>query len=54
MPEKTSFANWARDHAIVADTLGPRSPLDDLEPLRALIGDARVAALVRAMFEASP
>jgi erythromycin esterase len=45
MPDKTSFANWIRDYAITADTLDPQAPLDDLEPLRALIGDARVVAI---------
>jgi erythromycin esterase len=45
MPDKTSFAHWVRDHAISADTLDPRAPLGDLEPLRALIGDARVVAI---------
>jgi erythromycin esterase len=45
MTDKTSFADWVRDHAIVADALDPQAPLDDLEPLRALIGDARVVAI---------
>jgi erythromycin esterase len=45
MPDNTSFANWVRNYAIVADTLDWQAPLDDLEPLRALIGDARVVAL---------
>jgi erythromycin esterase len=45
MPDKTSFAQWVRDHAITGDVLDPHAPLDDLEPLRALIGDARVVAI---------
>ena len=45
MPGKTSFAHWVRDHAISADTLDPQAPLDDLEPLRAVIGDACVVAI---------
>lgn len=35
MSDKPNFAHWVRDHAITADTLDPRVPLDHLEPLRA-------------------
>jgi erythromycin esterase len=42
---KTSLAQWICDHAIVADSLDPQAPLDDLEPLREVIGDARVVAI---------
>ncbi|MGH2599384.1 MAG: erythromycin esterase family protein, partial [Dehalococcoidia bacterium] len=45
MTDKMSFADWARDHAIAAASLDPRAPLDDLEPLREVIGDARVVAI---------
>ncbi|WP_424891037.1 erythromycin esterase family protein [Streptomyces sp. XH2] len=39
------FAHWLRDHATTLPTLDPGAPLDDLEPLRALIGDARVVGI---------
>jgi erythromycin esterase len=42
---KKSFANWVTENAIAADSLDPRAPLDDLEPLREVIGDARVVAI---------
>jgi erythromycin esterase len=45
MTDKKSFADWARDYATAADSLDPRAPLDDLEPLREVIGDARVVAI---------
>ena len=45
MADKKSFANWVTDNAIAADSLDPRAPLDDLEPLREVIGDARVVAI---------
>ncbi|MGH8878967.1 MAG: erythromycin esterase family protein, partial [Stackebrandtia sp.] len=41
----TEFASWLHDNAIHADTVDPNAALDDLEPLRALIGDARVVAV---------
>ncbi|MFD7666671.1 erythromycin esterase family protein [Streptomyces sp. NPDC059788] len=39
------FAGRLRERTAVLGTLDPEEPLDDLEPLRALIGDARVVAL---------
>jgi erythromycin esterase len=45
MTDKSSFADWVTDNAIAADSLDPRAPLDDLEPLREVIGDARVVAI---------
>jgi len=45
MTDKKSFADWVTDHALAADTLDPQAPLDDLEPLREVIGDARVVAI---------
>jgi erythromycin esterase len=45
MIDKKSFTDWVRDHATVVDSLDPQAPLDDLEPLREVIGDARVAAI---------
>ncbi|MFH8408853.1 erythromycin esterase family protein [Streptomyces sp. NPDC018019] len=39
------FAERLGERAAVLGTLDPEAPLDDLEPLRALIGDARVVAL---------
>jgi len=45
MTDKKSFAHWVRDHAFAADSLDPQAPLDDLEPLREVIGDARVVAI---------
>ena len=45
MPDQISLAEWVRDHAIIADSLDPQAPLDDLEPLRALIGDDGVVAI---------
>ncbi|BCJ33950.1 hypothetical protein Athai_14530 [Actinocatenispora thailandica] len=41
----TSFADWVRQYAMRADTIDPDAPLDDLEPLRELIGDARVVGI---------
>ncbi|TYB47511.1 erythromycin esterase family protein [Nonomuraea sp. PA05] len=39
------FTTWLRDHAVPLTHLDPDAPLDDLEPLRDLIGNARVVAI---------
>ncbi|MFF4772569.1 erythromycin esterase family protein [Microtetraspora fusca] len=39
------FAGWLRGHAVPLTHLDPEAPLDDLEPLRDIIGDARVVAI---------
>ncbi|MFI7099445.1 erythromycin esterase family protein [Streptomyces sp. NPDC050161] len=39
------FADWLRAHAVPLTHLDRAAPLDDLEPLRAIIGDARVVAI---------
>src|SRR5215475_14452070 len=36
---------WLHDHVSVLSTIDPDEPLDDLEPLRDLVGDARVVAI---------
>ncbi|MEU1328676.1 erythromycin esterase family protein [Streptomyces sp. NPDC005865] len=48
MPRTSSgprFTDWLRDHAVPLTSLDPRAPLDDLEPLRDLVEDARVVAI---------
>ncbi|GGL12070.1 erythromycin esterase family protein [Nocardia jinanensis] len=40
-----SFADWLGSHAVDLAHLDPAAPLDDLEPLRGIIGDARVVAI---------
>ena len=44
-PNHDPFAGWLRAHAIPLTHLDPEAPLDDLEPLRGIIGDARVVAI---------
>ncbi|MCO5974748.1 erythromycin esterase family protein [Actinoallomurus soli] len=39
------FVGWLRAHAVPLTHLEPDAPLDDLEPLREVIGDARVVAI---------
>lgn len=39
------FTAWIREHATSLTTLDPDAPLDDLEPLRDIVGDARVVAI---------
>jgi erythromycin esterase len=45
MTSKQSFTEWVADHAIRTDSLDPRAPLEDLEPLGELVGDARVVGI---------
>ncbi|MEU4822811.1 erythromycin esterase family protein [Actinomadura sp. NPDC023710] len=40
-----SFADWLGAHAVPLAHLDREAPLDDLEPLRGIIGDARVVAI---------
>lgn len=45
-PEESSLAaKWIRDHAIEVRTPAAGSGFDDLEPLRGVIGDARIVSL---------
>ncbi|ARF56575.1 erythromycin esterase family protein [Streptomyces gilvosporeus] len=39
------LADWFRAHATTLTTLDPQQPLDDLEALREIVGDARVVAV---------
>ncbi|MFC4112872.1 erythromycin esterase family protein [Nonomuraea zeae] len=41
----TTFAGWLGAHAVPLTHLDPQAPLDDLEPLRELVGTARVVAI---------
>ncbi|MET8028583.1 erythromycin esterase family protein [Streptomyces avermitilis] len=41
----TLFTDWLRERAVPLTHLDPQAPLDDLEPLRGIIGDARVVAI---------
>ncbi|TDD57011.1 erythromycin esterase family protein [Nonomuraea terrae] len=45
MTGQRSFASWVRDHGAAIDTLDLEAASDDLEPLRDVVGDARVVAL---------
>lgn len=44
-PNPTPLSAWLRDHAVSLTHLDPDDPLDDLEPLREVIGGARVVAI---------
>jgi erythromycin esterase len=44
-PGRDQLTRWLREHAIPLASLDPAAPLDDLEPLREVVGDARVVAL---------
>ncbi|WP_258081397.1 hypothetical protein [Nocardia nova] len=44
-PAPVSLADWLRGHAVPLTHLDPDGPLDDLEPLREIIGPARVVAI---------
>ncbi|AXE76476.1 erythromycin esterase family protein [Streptomyces atratus] len=39
------LADWFREHSTPLTTLDPQQPLDDLEGLREIVGDARVVAI---------
>jgi erythromycin esterase len=41
----TPFTDWLRERAVPFAHLDPQAPLDDLSPLRGIIGDARVVAI---------
>ncbi|MEV7466812.1 erythromycin esterase family protein [Streptomyces kronopolitis] len=49
MPDQRSsrevLAEWFRGHAAPLTTLDPHRPVDDLEPLREIVGSARVVAV---------
>lgn len=45
MSDFEKAAAWLRSNAVRLSSISPDAPLDDLEPLRALIGNARVVAL---------
>ncbi|NUP08062.1 MAG: hypothetical protein HOW73_18605 [Polyangiaceae bacterium] len=45
MANSVDVAAWLRSNAVRLSTLSPDAPLDDLEPLRTLIGNARFVAL---------
>lgn len=42
---KTGLAEWIRDNGVELSSLAPDAPLDDLEPLAGVVGEARVVAL---------
>ncbi|MCX4965324.1 erythromycin esterase family protein [Streptomyces sp. NBC_00654] len=43
--DRPPFADWLHSHATRLSHLDPEAPLDDLEPLRDILGGARVVAL---------
>ncbi|MCD0446479.1 erythromycin esterase family protein [Glycomyces sp. A-F 0318] len=45
MNNPTPLRDWIAEYAATADTLDPDAPLDDLEPLRDMIGNARVVGI---------
>lgn len=45
MTDLNAAAAWLRTNAVRLSTIDPNAPLDDLDPLREFIGDARVVAL---------
>jgi erythromycin esterase len=45
---------WATEHAVKLETTDPEAPLDDLKPLREIVGDARVVFLGESRHDAGP
>jgi erythromycin esterase len=45
MTDHGSIVEYARAHAVRLSTLDPDAPLDDMEPVEEMIGDARVVAI---------
>ncbi len=43
--EQNPFTHWLRTHASTLTDLDPEAPLEDLEPLHDIIGDARVVGI---------
>lgn len=44
-PDTAAVRAWIRDHAIPLTTVEPGNGLSDLQPLRQIVGDARIVAL---------
>ncbi|MFI5522247.1 erythromycin esterase family protein [Streptomyces platensis] len=45
LSSRTVLADWFREHSTTLATLDPEQPLDDLEGLREIVGDARVVGV---------
>lgn len=47
--ENDLFVEWLRAHGVGVAGLDTEASLDDLEPLRALVGDARIVGIDRSL-----